>query len=214
MFSIKVISLTLLLSVSQLAFALKSDSDQPVTIDSNTATYDDKKGTSIYTGNVVTIQGSLHIKSDKLVVFLTEGHIDKMVFTGKPTTFRQRPNIGKEEIFGEGLTGEYYPDQNKLILIKKAVVSQGTNRSASELITYDSKNSIIKAGEHTSDSKRVHSVFKPKEKPNSAPTPKPLSIEKEIAPIKKQIEKIESIVKPSADKELDAIVDSLSKIGE
>ena len=201
MSSIKFIILTLLLSTSQLAFALKSDSDQPVTIDSNTATYDDKKGISIYTGNVITIQGSLHIKSDKLVVYLTEGEIDKMVFTGKPTTFRQRPNIGKEEIFGEGLTGEYYPNQNKLILIKKAVVSQGSNRSASELITYDSKNSVIKAGEHTSDSKRVHSVFKPKAKRNVTPTQK-LSVEEKLAPSVKE--------EPSAEKTLDTIVKSLS----
>lgn len=201
MSSIKFIILTLLLSTSQLAFALKSDSDQPVTIDSNTATYDDKKGISIYTGNVITIQGSLHIKSDKLVVYLTEGEIDKMVFTGQPTTFRQRPNIGKEEIFGEGLTGEYYPNQNKLILIKKAVVSQGSNRSASELITYDSKNSVIKAGEHTSDSKRVHSVFKPKAKRNVTPTQK-LSVEEKLAPSVKE--------EPSAEKTLDTIVKSLS----
>jgi lipopolysaccharide export system protein LptA len=193
MFSIKFIILTLLLSFSQWTLALKSDSDQPVTIDSNTATYDDEKGVSIYTGNVVTIQGSLHIQSDKLVVYLTEGHIDKMVFTGKPTKFRQRPNIGKEEIFGEGLTGEYYPDKDKLILIKEAVVSQGNNRSASELITYDSKNSVIKAGEHTSDSKRVHSIFKPRKKSNSAP-------------IKK--------TQPSAKKELDSIVESLTTTEE
>ena len=204
MFSIKVMTLTLLLAASPLALALKSDSDQPVTIDSNTATYNDKKGISTYTGNVITIQGSLHIKSDKLVVFLTEGHIDKMVFTGKPTSFRQRPNIGKEEIFGEGLTGEYYPDKDKLILIKNAVVSQGNNRSASELITYDSKNSVIKAGEHTSDSKRVHSIFKPKAKRNTRSTAKTLSIE----------EKSQLLNTPSSTKELDAIVDSFTTTKE
>lgn len=156
---IKVLVFFFIITFSHLALALKSDAEQPVFIDSNTASYDDQKGISIYTGNVVTVQGSLHINSDKLVVYLKEGEIEKMVFTGKPTKFRQRPQKGKEEIHGEGLTGEYYPNQNKLVLIEKAVVSQGDVSSASRLIIYDSRNSIIKAGEQKSDGKRVHSVF-------------------------------------------------------
>ncbi len=164
MYSIKILVFTLLLMVNPWAMALESDADQPVHIDSNTATYNNKTGTSIYTGNVETTQGSLHIKSKKLVVFMKDGEIDKMVFTGKPAKFRQLPGEGKEEIHGEGLTGEYYPKTNKLILIEQAVVSQGASRSASRLIIYDSKNALIKAGEKSSDSKRVHSVFKVKPK--------------------------------------------------
>lgn len=156
--------LTVLLVMSSQVMALKSDTDQPVHIDSNTASYDNGKGISIYTGNVITVQGSLHINSNKLVVYVKEGEVHKMVFTGKPVKFRQRPSEGKEEIHGEGLTGEFYPKKNRLILIEKAMVSQGNNRSASRLIIYDSESSIIKAGEHSSDQKRVHSVFKPKPK--------------------------------------------------
>jgi lipopolysaccharide export system protein LptA len=161
---IKITAFAILLGTSHWVMALKSDADQPVYIDSNTATYNDAKAISIYTGNVVTVQGSLHIESDKLVVYLKNGDVDKMVFTGKPAKFRQLPGKGKEMIHGEGLTGEYYPAQNKLILIEEAVVSQGNTRSASRIITYDSKNSLIKAGEKTSDAKRVHSVFKPSAK--------------------------------------------------
>jgi lipopolysaccharide export system protein LptA len=161
---IKISVFAALLGASHWTVALESDTEQPVYIDSNTATYNDKKAISIYTGNVVTVQGSLHIESDKLVVYLNNGSVDKMVFTGKPAKFRQLPGEGKEMIHGEGLTGEYYPSENKLILIEEAVVSQGNNRSASRIITYDSKNSLIKAGEKSSDSKRVHSVFKPSKK--------------------------------------------------
>lgn len=160
----KVVVGALLMQLSFSVLALKSDSDKPVTIDSNTASYNNQKQISIYTGNVITIQGSLHINSDKLVVYLKNGGVDKMVFTGKPAKFRQLPAVGKDEIHGEGLTGEYYPNKNKLILIEEAVVSQGNNRSASRIITYDSKNSLIMAGQKSSDAKRVHSVFKPKKK--------------------------------------------------
>ncbi len=155
---------TIIFANSCLVFALKSDAEEPVTIDSNTASYDGAKEISTYIGNVITIQGSLRIESDKLVIHFNQGEIEKMVFTGKPVIFRQRPAEGKEEIHGEALTAEYYPNLNKLVLTEEAVVSQGNNRSESRLIVYDSKNSVIKAGEQSSDSKRVHSVFKPKTK--------------------------------------------------
>ncbi len=149
---------------SSWAMALESDSEQPITIDSNTATYNDKAQTSVYIGKVVTIQGTLRVDSDKLVVYLKNGAIDKLVFTGKPAKFEQLPEEGKDKIKGEALTGEYYPDKNLLILKKQAIVWQGGNKSSSELIRYDSKNALIKAGERSSASKRVHSVFKPQKK--------------------------------------------------
>jgi len=161
---IKLLIFSLLFSVSPASMALKSDGDQAVYIDSNTASYDDKKKVSIYTGKVVTVQGSLRINSDKLVVHIKEGEIEKMVFTGKPTRFRQKPGKGKEDLHGEALTGEYYPKKDQLILIDKAVVSQGSKSTKSKLIVYDSRSSIIKAGEPSSDGKRVTTVFKPKAK--------------------------------------------------
>ncbi len=163
-----VVRLIILFAVLQFywssGWALEGDSDQPITIDSNSATYDDKLGTSIYEGNVVAIQGSMRMEADKLVVYIVDGAINKLVATGNPAKFKQLPEEGKEEVRGRSLIGEYYPDKALLVLIKQAVVWQGTNQSSSELILYDSKNSVIKAGEHESDSKRVHATFQPKAK--------------------------------------------------
>ena len=89
--------------------ALESDKDQPITIDSNTATYDDATGTSIYTGSVVSIQGSMRVESDKLVVYFKDGEAEKLVFTGNRAKFKQTPSEGGKDITGEALTGEYYP---------------------------------------------------------------------------------------------------------
>ncbi len=57
-------------------YALESDGDQPIIIDSNTATYDDVKATSTYTGNVISIQGSIRVNSDTLVVYFIDGEAD------------------------------------------------------------------------------------------------------------------------------------------
>jgi lipopolysaccharide export system protein LptA len=145
-------------------FALESDKDQPITIDSNTATYDDASETSIYTGNVISVQGSLRVESDKLVVHFKDGDADKLIFTGNKARFKQTPKEGDEDITGEALTGEYYPKKNLLVLIEKATVWQGSGTYSSELIEYDSRSSVVKAGETTSDAKRVHVTLQPKAK--------------------------------------------------
>jgi lipopolysaccharide export system protein LptA len=144
--------------------ALESDADQPIAIDSNTATYDDATATSTYTGTVIFIQGSIVVHSDKLVVFFVEGDVEKMVFTGKRAKFKQTPSVGAKDITGESLTGEYYPKKNLLILIEEATVWQGNATYTSRLIEYDSKRSVVRAGEKSSDTKRVHVLLQPKQK--------------------------------------------------
>ncbi|MDP1772984.1 MAG: lipopolysaccharide transport periplasmic protein LptA [Methylobacter sp.] len=144
--------------------ALESDGDQPIIIDSDRATYDDVKAISTYTGNVVSIQGSIKVDSDKLVVYFIDGEADKMVFTGNKAKFKQTPHEGDQDITGEALTGEYYPKKNLLILIDKATVWQGSGAYSSDFIEYDLKTSLVKAGEKETASKRVHVVLQPKDK--------------------------------------------------
>ncbi len=150
------------------ALALEGAADQPIYIDSNSAIYDDSKGISIYTGNVIARQGSMHMNSSKLVVYLKNGEVDKLVATGNPARFKQTPEEGKEDIKGKSLTAEYYPNKALLILIDDAVVWQGGNTYASEVIKYNSKTSVVMAGEKSTDSKRVHVVLQPKKKNGSA----------------------------------------------
>lgn len=145
------------------AWALSSDAEKPIIIDSNTATYDDKSGTSIYTGNVVSTQGSIKVNSDKLTVYFVNGEADKLVFTGNKAKFKQTPNEGDDDITGEALIGEFYPKKNLLVLMNEATVWQGNTTYSSNYIEYDIKTSLVKAGEKSSDSKRVHVVLKPKE---------------------------------------------------
>jgi len=150
---------TLFISV---ASALESDQQQPITLESNSGFYDDKKGLSIYTGDVVVIQGSLRLDADKVVVYLQDKQITKMVATGHFVKFKQLPEEGKEEVHGKSLIAEYYPETSLLILLQKAEVWQGGNSTASEHIEYDRISGVIKAGDIKSSSKRVHVILKPK----------------------------------------------------
>lgn len=160
-----VIAMSLLLclsSISSNALALKEDADQPIYIESNSATYDDAKGVSIYLGDVEVNQGSMRMTSDELIIYLKDGSINKLVSKGTPVRFKQTPESGKQDIRGKSLYAEYYPNKALLILKKKAIVWQGDDTYASEIIEYDNKNSIVKAGETSTDNKRVRVVLQPK----------------------------------------------------
>ncbi len=146
------------------AWGLESDSQQPIYIDSDTASYDEKSGVSIYSGKVIYKQGSLQVNSDVMTFYIKDGEVIKIVVTGKPVVFKQTPGAGKEDVNGRALIGEYYPPTAKLLFIKQAVVWQGGNKSSSDFIEYDTKNSVIKAGDSANGSKRVHTVFEPKAK--------------------------------------------------
>ena len=164
---IKTTALLLYLSVSLYApsaVCLEDDNEQPIYIDSDTASYDEQNEISIYTGNVIYTQGSLVIHADEMTFHLKDGEITKVVAVGKPARLKQSPGKGKEDIKGVALTGEYYPATSKLHLIKEAEVSQGGKKTQSDLIIYDTRYSVLTAGDKGSSAKRVRSVFQPSSK--------------------------------------------------
>ncbi len=153
-----------ILANPSISLGLEKDSEQPIYIEADGATYDDNTGNSVYTGNVEVTQGSMLLNSDKLVVYTKARRPYKIVAIGKPVTFKQTPKPGDEDVHGKSLTAEYYVDTELLVMIEKAVVWQGENTYASERIEYDRKNAIVKAGQASSNGKRVHITLHPKEK--------------------------------------------------
>nr|BAL53523.1 hypothetical conserved protein [uncultured Gammaproteobacteria bacterium] len=155
---------------AEFAFGLEEDSAQPVYIEANSAYYDKKIDQSTYTGNVVLVQGSLHLQADKLVAYSPGGKVEKVVAYGNPVRFRQQPKPGAEEIRGQSKQAEYYMEKKYIVLIGEAVVWQGKNEYTSDRIEYDQINDIVKAGEASSDAKRVKIILHPKTE--SSPPPK------------------------------------------
>lgn len=151
-----------LLVMPAAAMALESDSKDPVYVDSDTATYDDKKGTAVYTGNVHAVQGSLIVDAAEMTVYLQGGKVDKILATGNPVHIVQKQKVGAPALDATALKAEYYPEQYRLILIDRAVVLQSGNTYKSDRIEYDTRNSVAVAGDKATGSKRVHTVIGPK----------------------------------------------------
>lgn len=148
--------------VATATLALESDSKDSVYVDSDTATYDDKKGTAVYTGKVHAVQGSLVVDAHEMTVYLQGGKVDKLLATGAPVHIVQKQTAGAPALDAHSQRAEYYPDQYRLILIGNAVVLQGGNTYQSDRIEYDTRNAVAIAGDKGSSGKRVHTVIGPK----------------------------------------------------
>lgn len=148
------------------ALALSSDREQPMYIEADRADIDDKKGISVYTGNVKVTQGTFLLLADKLTVHIDNDQVKKAVATGNPARYKQRPDGKDEDIEAEALQMEYYASPERIVLIDRAVASQGGDEFRSDKIVYDIEKDIVNAGTATGDS-RVHITLQPRNNKNA-----------------------------------------------
>ena len=90
---------SLLLIVAASALAERADREKPISLEANRISVDDVKKVQIYEGNVVLSQGTLVIRSDKLVVTQDADGFQKGVAYGGPgglARFKQKRE-GKDE---------------------------------------------------------------------------------------------------------------------
>ncbi len=143
------------------AWSLSSDKNKPVEVEADSFNLDDAKKITVYSGNVIITQGSMEIMANKVTIYGARGATDKVVATGHPVKFKQQPDGNQQLIRGEAKRFEYLVSKDTLILINQATLWQGGSTFASDRIVYDSKRSIVKAGDKKSGSKRVKITLQP-----------------------------------------------------
>jgi len=129
-----------------LATALSTDRNQPMYVEADRADIDDKRGVSVYRGNVKIIQGTLQLTAAELTVHSKGGDIVKAVAIGQPATYRQRPDGKEQDVEAESLRMEYYATEQKIILLDKAEVRQAGDTFRSDKIHYDIAKDVVNAG--------------------------------------------------------------------
>ncbi|MDH5191933.1 MAG: lipopolysaccharide transport periplasmic protein LptA [Gammaproteobacteria bacterium] len=152
----------LLLSLPFTVMALSTDKQQPVNIEADWVDVNKQKGTSIYKGRVIITQGSIRIDSDVATVYRNKNGIEKIIATGNPAKFRQRPDNETEDIRGEGKRLEYFSSIDKLHLYEKAVLWQYKDVFTGDHINYDTRQHVVRATGKPGDSKeRVRVTIQP-----------------------------------------------------
>ena len=151
------------------ALGLSSDRSQPMTIEADTATLNEKTGNSVYEGNVHVQQGSLVLQGSKMTVQLNDNTIDKIILTGSPATWKQRPDGKNVDQHAEAGRIEYHATEDRIILLEKARVWQsGAEEFRSDRIVFDLKNNTVNAGSSTSGD-RVRITLQPGSKKDKKP---------------------------------------------
>lgn len=161
--------LALLAATQHSAWALKADRNEPVHIEADNVELDDRRGVSVYTGDVVITQGTMRITGDKVTVYTKpNGDLDHAVSVGKPATYKQRPDNKPEDVHARALNMEYFADKDTVILTDEAHLQQGPNTFNSKKIIYDVAKDQVDAGKDTGGD-RVRITIHPERKDQPAP---------------------------------------------
>jgi lipopolysaccharide export system protein LptA len=115
-----------------------------MTIEADSVEIDDKKGLTVYRGNVDVRQGTLRVKGSTLVIEKVNGEVKIVTVIGKPAAYRQRPDNKKQDVTAKARKLQLYPKRNLVRLERDARIVQEGNVYTGNIIEYDNKKDIIK----------------------------------------------------------------------
>ena len=158
--------------VTNSALAERADSDKPIHLASDRATVENtgisnnKDRTSVFTGNVVLTQGTLIIRSDKMVIKEDEDGFQNAIAYGNLVSYRQKRNGKNEYVEGWGERMEYDSKADKVEFFKQARLRRGADEVHGEYISYEGSTEFFQVnnGTNTKSKNRVRAVIQPKKK--------------------------------------------------
>ena len=174
----------LLLAAAMLSSARadRADRDQPANLDADRVSVDDAKKVQVFEGNVQLSQGTLLIRTDRLVVTQDAAGLQSGVATGGPggvAHFRQKREGKDEYIEGEAERIEHDDRSGRTEFIGHAVVRSGGDELRGNYIVYDAKteNYVVSSApagavpDSNAGDGRVHAVIQPKDRGDKTAAP-------------------------------------------
>jgi len=163
----RLLFLLLVLLHSQSLMALQSDKSSPILIEADQVDMSDKSGISTYTGNVKLTQGSIRISADNIIVFTTNNKLQRLIATGSPATFKQKPDEKSNDVEARAFHVEYSTNTGVLTLQQDALLQQGSNLFSGHKIEYDTLNDIMSARSEKNKKQRIQAIIQPESLPLS-----------------------------------------------
>jgi len=140
------------------------DDDEPMYVEANRVDIDDARGESRYKGSVEVKQGGIYIGGDNMITYQNDkGEVDKMVTTGKPAVFTQKPGKEKKSMNAKADRIEFYLDNDLVLLLGNAQIKQSNTEFFGNRIEYNMSTQAVHA-ERGKSGKRVRMVLQPKKK--------------------------------------------------
>jgi lipopolysaccharide export system protein LptA len=123
------------------ALAERSDREKPIAIEADRVTVDDIKRIQTLEGNVVLTQGTLTIRSNRIVITEDQYGFQHGTAFGGPeglARFRQKRDNGDGWVEGEGEEIQYDTQREVAELFRRAWVKNGEDELRGNYIWYDS----------------------------------------------------------------------------
>lgn len=156
-----IVLLTSLSLFSAQTHAIDIDRNQPIEIESDSATIDDSQGLSTYRGNVIIQQGSTKLTADHITVFAKDRSVTQIVAVGSPATFNQQDTDSEDATTGQAEQITYKAKDAVLIFNGNAKLAQTTNSFSGDRIEYDIMQKAIRAKGDQSTGTRVKIQYFP-----------------------------------------------------
>lgn len=135
-------AMLLLLVGSLNAFALESDRKQPIAIEADQGSLDQKNQVTVFSGNVVIKQGTLNIRAASVRVSQDKQSGNQtMTASGSPVRFSQELE-NKGVVEGQGNKVEYSSATNIVKLIGNAKVQRGGDIAQGAAISYNTRTEV------------------------------------------------------------------------
>lgn len=138
-------SLLALSLIAAFVHALPDDRDQPIHITADKALRDEKKGVTIYTGNVQLVQGSMELDADSLTILNTSDAAEEIIAEGNPAKMRQRPEPDEGIVHAHARVITYYQSEDRVHLKTEARIEQDGAVVAGDSIDYFITEQVITA---------------------------------------------------------------------
>ena len=172
----------LLAVLSTPSLAEKADREKPINIEADRVSMDDINKVQVFEGNVVLIQGSMQLRTTKLVVTQDADGFQKGVATSGANglaRFRQKQEGKDEYLEGEAERIEHDAKAEKTEFFVRAWVRNGLDEVKGQYISYDALTEKYLVTNGTGGAKtavgaeqaRVRAIIQPKSK-NASPTDK------------------------------------------
>jgi lipopolysaccharide export system protein LptA len=135
-FQLSLLALLLVTAGVPRALALPTDRNQAIEIAANRALRDDRAGFTVYTGDVVLTQGSLHIEADRLTIFHEREAADRVVAEGSPARLSQQPAEDEPLVHASARRIVYIKSLERVLLTEAAQIEQDGALVSGDSIEY------------------------------------------------------------------------------
>lgn len=141
--------------------ALPADRSQPIHLQADRASYNQRTGVSTYSGHVEVSQGSMYLAADKATVYFdAAGSFQHMEAVGNPAHFRYQPSADKPRIEGVGDKVDYNAEKALVTVIGHAHFTQGRDQFSGDRIEYDLTKDVVHAS--SAKGKRIQFTIQPR----------------------------------------------------